>query len=252
MVNQALILAGGLGTRLREIVDDRPKAMATLGDKPFLQYQIEFLRRHEVNEIVLAVGYRYEHIMRYFGDGNAWDVHIEYAVESTPLGTAGAIRNAGAGLRDRFWVLNGDSYFDIDLAEFRRRYRSYRESDARCLGALAVTEMAERRAYGSILLDRQHRIRSFHEKSPQVEGPAWINAGIYLLEKQILQFIPSGRKVSLEKETFPEVVTSEYTLYGYPASGFFVDIGTPAGYRKFEHYIREIRHDYPKQSAAPD
>ena len=124
---QAIILAGGLGTRLKTLVNDRPKAMAHVNDKPFLEYQIDFLKKNNIDQIILCVGYLREKIQEYFGDGRKWDITINYAVEKKLLGTAGALKNAEKYINSSFFVLNGDSFLDIDLpgmASFHHRKKS--------------------------------------------------------------------------------------------------------------------------------
>src|SRR5919112_1675155 len=122
---RALVLAGGLGTRLRSLLNDRPKPMAQVAGKPFLEYQIEMLRLHGFQDLVLCVGYLARHVQEYFGDGRGWGVHIDYAVETELLGTAGAIKNAQNFIdKDPFLVLNGDSYLEADLRELADFHRS--------------------------------------------------------------------------------------------------------------------------------
>jgi mannose-1-phosphate guanylyltransferase len=234
---KTLILAGGLGTRLQAIVADRPKPMAEVKGKPFLEYQIAALRAQGFAEIVLCVGYRAEQIQEYFGDGRRWDVHIEYAVEKELLGTAGAIRNAAPLITGTFLVWNGDSYLELDLAALVHFHRQRRSSDSRTLGSIATVRVEDATAYGTLELDKEGRILAFREKSHA--GAGYINGGVYVLEPDILAFIPAGRPVSLERETFPLALASGWHLYGYPVQGFFVDIGTPEGYERFRGYTQE-------------
>ncbi|MFQ5628389.1 MAG: nucleotidyltransferase family protein [bacterium] len=250
MITQALILAGGLGTRLRSIVNDRPKAMANLGEKPFLEYQIEFLRRFGIEFVVLCVGYLHEQIKEYFGDGKKNGVQIAYAIEQELLGTGGAIKNAKALLNDSFLALNGDSFLDLDLGEFARFHRASCEENQACLGSLALAEIEEKGSYGAITVDDSNRILSFKEKPTEKNDSKLISAGVYILENQALNFIPPKQTVSLEKETFPALLLSGYSLYGFRSKGFFVDIGTPQGYRIFQDYIGEKDYGYQEQGAA--
>jgi NDP-sugar pyrophosphorylase family protein len=237
---QALILAGGLGTRLRTVVSDKPKPMAAVGNKPFIEYQIEFLKRHGVGHLILCVGYLYEQIQDYFGNGEKWGVKIDYSVEKELLGTAGALKLAQRYIDGTFLVLNGDTYFDADLqslAEFHWRQKN--EQDA--IGTLALTEVQDASNYGAVTIDIGHKILRFEEKSERAEASRLINAGIYVLDPEILQHIPSAQKVSLEKETFPVLLNQGHRLFGYETTGYFVDIGTPAGYQGFQHYISGMR-----------
>lgn len=250
MITQALILAGGLGTRLRTIVKDRPKAMAEMGEKPFLAHQLNFLRRWGVESVVLCVGYLHEQIQDYFGNGDDFGLHISYSIEKELLGTAGAIKNAEAMLDERFLALNGDSFLDLDFRQFVQFHQAARRKNRACLGSLALTMVEENHSYGAIATDATDRILSFKEKTPDKNASRQVSAGVYILEKKGLNFVPPLQKVSLEKETFPALLLSGYSLYGFRSSGFFVDIGTPAGYRIFQHYIGEKGYDYQKQSAA--
>ena len=237
---QALILAGGLGTRLRELVNDRPKPMAEIAaDKPFLEYQIEYLRNYGITEIVLCVGYLWEKIQEYFGDGEKLGVKIFYAVEKELLGTGGAIKNAEKYIDSPFMVLNGDSFFDADIDAMADFHFAKRKSFENYVGTMALTEVENRSAYGSIIRDENEIVTTFKEKSPELNSPGLINAGVYLLEPKILEMIPAGRKVSLEKEIYPKLLEKRLRLGGFASNVFFVDIGTPEGFHRFQEYIKE-------------
>ena len=240
---RAVILAGGLGTRLQSLVSDRPKPMADMDGKPFLEHQIEFLKRHRIVDLVLCVGYLHEHIRERFKDGAGWDVSIDYSIEDRPLGTAGALKHAHKYLEGTgtFLVLNGDSYFAMDVRQLIQFHERKKAGDERCLGSIALAQVPDARSYGSIQTDREGRLLSFEEKPEASQGSTQINAGIYVLEAEILNLIPGSIQVSLERQTFPAVLESGHHLFGYPAQGFFVDIGTPDGYRKFRNYLAEGR-----------
>jgi len=235
---RALILAGGLGTRLRGVVSDRPKPMAEVQDRPFLLYLIEQLKDQGFHDLVLCVGYRAAQVQDYLGDGGRWGVHIDYAVERELLGTAGAMRNAREWIHGAFLVLNGDSYLDLDLRDLAARHGDNRRADATALGTLAAVRMEDAAAYGALELGEGGRILRLREKG--IVGPAWVNGGVYVLEPEILDLIPTGRPVSIEKETFPLLLERGWSLYAYPAQGFFVDIGTPEGYMRFQRYVQEV------------
>jgi NDP-sugar pyrophosphorylase family protein len=241
---KTLILAGGLGTRLQPIVADRPKPMAQVGGKPFLEYLIERLRAQGLGDFVFCVGHRAQRIWDYFGDGTAWNVSVDYAVETDLLGTAGAIKNAGAFVDDTFLVLNGDTYLDVGLQAMVDFHHRQRSAEPPTLGTLAAVPVDDAAASGVLELDEQGRILGFQEKTQA--GPGWINGGIYVLEPELLDMIPQGRAVSLEKETFPLILERGYRLLSYPAGGFFVDIGTPEGYRRFVCYVKEQDCDHPQ------
>lgn len=235
---QALILAGGLGTRLRAVLSDKPKPMATIGGKPFIEHQIAWLKKHEVTDLVLCVGYRQEQIRDYFAGGERWGVKISYSVEAELLGTAGALKLAQKYVTGPFWVLNGDSYFDIEpgkLLQFHRQMKAERGG----LGTLALAERQDAREYGAVTLNAKHEILRFEEKSAPAGAVKTINAGIYILEPEILEAIPAAQKVSLERETFPFVLQQGHVLFGYRGNGYFIDIGTPQGYLEFQQHIDE-------------
>lgn len=232
-----LILAGGLGTRLQPVVQDRPKPMVEVYGKPFLEYQIEQLKAQGFQDIVLCIGHLASQIRDYFGDGHGWGVQIAYAMETKLLGTAGAIKNAQHFIENTFLVLNGDSYLEADFRALVEAHRRYRAVDPRTMGTIAAVTVEDAAAYGTLELDAGGRILCFQEKANA--GPGWINAGAYVMEPEILDFIPAGRAVSIEKETFPLVLEKGWHLYAYPVEGFFVDIGTPEGYRRFLCYVEE-------------
>jgi len=232
---QAVILAGGAGTRLRPIVSDRPKSMATFGGKPFLEYQIDTLRRHGVTEVILCVGYLREHIERHFGDGKHCGVHVRYSVEHVPLGTGGAVRNAASLLGDTFLLLNGDSFIELDVGAFVEAHGKHRRGDARVVGTLAMTRVQDASAYGSVEMDHDQRIVHYREKATSTSP--WISAGLYALERSILDAWPPDRAISMENDVIPDALDNGRLLFGHPASGFFVDIGTPEGHAHFRQYI---------------
>lgn len=243
---QAVILAGGLGTRLRTLVNDRPKPMAAIADRPFLEYQVEFLKKYQVGEVILCVGYLWDKIYEYFRDGKDWDIKIHYAVEETPLGTGGALKNAEKLIDGPFLLLNGDSYFGMNLRELMRFHQAAKLKTDSFAGTIALTEVPDRSKYGTVELGVGHSITAFKEKSPEDKGPGLINAGIYLLEAEVLAQIPAGSKLSLEREVFPSLLNEGFNLAGYPAEGYFVDIGTPEGFYKFEEHLKEADYAYQK------
>jgi len=245
----ALILAGGLGTRLRSVVADRPKPMAAVGDVPFLAHQIAFLRHFGVRRVVLCVGYLHEHIRAYFGEGSAWGVRIDYSVEDEPLGTGGALKLAEPWVDGPFLLLNGDTYFDIDLGGLVERHTLNVLGDPQCMGTLALAEVADARAFGSVVLGTGGRVEAFVEKSVQPILGNFINAGIYALHPSVNECIPAATRVSLEHDVFPTLIAGR-RLFGCPAPGFFVDIGTPAGYAALRRYLEERDCDHPQQGST--
>jgi len=233
---KAVILAGGLGRRLRKVVRDKPKSMAPVLEKPFLQYQIEQLKKYNIIEIVFCVGYLANQVRSYFKDGTKFGVNIRYAVERKPLGTAGALKNSRDYLSGgAFLVLNGDSYSEVDIFRF---IQFHREKKGR--GTILLTRVSHPQDYGLVKMDENNRITGFLEKSEKAPSGGIINAGVYVLESQVLNYIPEGRQVSLEKEIFPCLLKKNLPLFGYLTSDYFIDIGTPQKYAQIQEDMKEM------------
>ena len=226
----AVILAGGLGTRLRSVVADRPKVLAEICGRPFLTYIFDQLLGARINRAVLCTGYRGDQIQETVG--NAYkSLTVGYSRELSPLGTAGALRNALLEIHgDQVLVVNGDSYYETDITVFWNWHQS---KGAR--GSVLLTTVPDTRRYGKVETDRQGKILRFNEKGTNA-GPGLINAGIYIVNKQLIFSIPSGRKVSLEQEMFPQWVGQE--LYGCSSEGRFIDIGTPEDYARAAFFFK--------------
>ncbi len=236
---KTLFLVGGLGTRLHPVVADRPKPMADIHGKPFLEYLIEQLRDHGFADFVFCVAYLAHQIQDYFGDGRRWGVQIAYAVETERLGTAGALKNAERFVQGTFLVVNGDTYLDVDFQALTAFHQQRQQADDRTIGTIAARFVDDTATSGALDLDDDWRILRFQEKAHA--GPGRINGGIYVLEPEMLDLIPAGRAIAIEKETFPLVLKRDRHLYGFPVEGFFVDIGTPEGYLKFRQYVNGKR-----------
>lgn len=239
---QAVILAGGAGTRLRSIVNDRPKPMACFGDKPFLEHQIDSLRLHGVTDVVLCTGYMHDHIENHFEDGARWGIRVSYSREWVPLGTGGAIRHAMPLLRGSFLLLNGDSFLELDVQALAKSHAERRRLDSKVVGTLALTRVPDARGYGSVEMDDERRIVRYREKSTSTSP--WISAGVYALEPEIFERWPVDTAISLEKDVIPDVLDRGGKMCGHPADGFFVDIGTPDGFRSFRNYIEGNGHGH--------
>lgn len=225
----AAILAGGLGTRLRPVVADRPKPLAEVGGRPFLAYVLDRLAGAGVRRAVLCTGYRGGQIEAAFGKAYR-GVDLVYSREPSPLGTGGALRLALPLLRsDAVLVVNGDSYCDADLAGF---WHWCRDHDA--TAALVVTHVADPSRYGRVVV-RGERVVRFEEKA-NAGGPGWVNAGVYLFSCPVIAAIPAGEAISLEKEVLPGLVTRG-RLFGYRTGGRFIDIGTPETYAVAAAYL---------------
>ena len=222
---KTLILVGGFGTRLREVVSDVPKPMALIAGKPFLEHQINYLKEQGLKDIILCVHYKANVIKSYFGDGKRFGVNITYSEEEIPLGTAGAIKKAEKYIDGAFFVLNGDSYLDVDFARFMEFHRSVGFVGA----SMILIKPEESSHYGSVSLEGNH-IVDFLEKSG--EPGSKVNGGVYLFERKILDLIPSNKKVSLENEIFPKLAL-ERQLSGFSHDGYFIDIGRPETYHQF-------------------
>ncbi len=221
----AVILAGGLGTRLRPVIGDLPKALAPVQGRPFLAYQIGFLKSQGVARIVLCTGYGHDLIRRYCGDGAALGVQILYSVEGQPLGTAGALQLARHCLNETFFVMNGDTYFVADL---RALLANHRRGGAPATLALVKVPQAGR--FGAVTLDAQGYITDFAEKKRRMGG--LINAGIYVFEPEIWGHFPPRVPLSLENDVFP-LLAELRLLRGDVLEGYHMDIGTPQSYAQF-------------------
>lgn len=226
---QAVVLAGGKGTRLRACVPERPKPMALVAGRPFLEWLLCWLRHWGIREVLLCVGYRAETIRSHFGGGSAWGLRIGYSEEQTPLGTGGALRLALPRLvSDPVLVLNGDSYCEAPLDRF---LAFHRQRDAG--GSLLLVPGVEPRRYGSVAIDDEGRVVRFCEKAAGTVDP-WVSAGLYLLAPGLLATIPAGRYVSLEREMFPWWLSR---LAGFAGEWPFLDIGTPESYRQAQAFL---------------
>jgi mannose-1-phosphate guanylyltransferase len=245
---QAIVLVGGEGTRLRPLTSDVPKPAVTLVDRPFLAYAIEWLAAHRVTEVVLACGFLPEVLKEALaGEEERTGVTITYVAEPEPLGTAGAIRFAaealGDRLADRFFALNGDVLADLDLGAL---LRAHEERGARATIGLHAVEDSS--AYGLVRCDGEGRVLEFLEKTGEAV-PGEINAGAYVLERSVLDLIPPGRAVSIEREVFPRLVGDG--LCALRLDGYWMDIGTPDRYLQASWDILEGRVRTRVEPTAP-
>ena len=220
----AFILCGGQGTRLRSVVADRPKSMALISGTPFLQLLLEKLRSQGINDVVLGTGYMAEKIERYFGDGKQFALRIRYSREHEPLGTGGALKLAEPFISDPILVLNGDSYVEWNLIPVLELFKA-KNADL----VIVLQAVADVTRYGSVALDHTGRVTQFVEKGAAA-GPGLINAGVYLLRKQIVSNLPTGTAISLEREVFPRLLDRQ--VYGLICTGLFIDIGIPDDLRQ--------------------
>lgn len=227
---RAILLAGGQGTRLRPLTLNTPKPVVPIFDRPFLQYQIDVLRQvPEVDEIVLSLNYQPHRIQEVFGDGSALGVRLHYGVEPEPLGTGGAIRFAAGDYRGApLIVFNGDVFTSVDLAAL---VALHRERKARA--TIVLTPVDNPSAYGLVETDRDGNIQAFVEKpKPEEIRCNTINAGIYILDPDLLDRIPLGTPSSVERDYFPSLIRDRQTFIAHVSNGYWLDIGTPAKYRQ--------------------
>jgi D-glycero-alpha-D-manno-heptose 1-phosphate guanylyltransferase len=219
----AVLLVGGMGTRLRSVLPSTPKPLASVGKKSFLELLIRQLRFQRISRLVMCTGYLADQIEGVFGNGRDFDVAIEYSRELQPLGTAGAIKRAREHLKDcsEFLVLNGDSFLEIDFSQLMRFHRGHGG-----LVSLAAAKVENAGRYGTVLLDAEDRVTGFLEKTGS-DHPGLINAGVYVFNRSIFDWIPEGR-ASLEQEVFPRVLNQG--VYALAHGGMFIDIGTPDDY----------------------
>jgi NDP-sugar pyrophosphorylase family protein len=226
----AVILCGGLGTRLRPLTFVTPKPMLPVGYQPLLEYLIRYLKRFEFDRVVLAVGYLQEQIVRYFSAGERLGVKILYSFEKEPLDTGGALKAVQRQINSDFLVLNGDVVFDsIDVD---RLLYFHRTSGA--VATVVLTRRPDVKRYGIVQLRDDKTISQFIEKPKH--GPAgenWINAGVYLLKPAIFAHIPSKRRVSLERDVFPKLA-EDGKIVGYRYEGYWADLGTPEDYMQVQ------------------
>jgi mannose-1-phosphate guanylyltransferase len=244
---QAIVLVGGEGKRLRPLTDEVPKPALTLVDRPFLAYMVEWLGSHGVTEAVLACGFLPDQLRQALGEGEHRGVKLTYVTEPERRGTAGAIRFAaealGDRLDDRFLALNGDVLTDLDLTAL---LRSHEERAARAtIGTYGVEDSS---AFGLVECDPEGVVLDFREKTGKaVRGV--INAGVYFLEREVLDLIPAGREFSIEREVFPRLVGDG--LCALPLSGYWMDIGVPQRYLQATWDILEGRVETAVRPTAP-
>jgi mannose-1-phosphate guanylyltransferase len=221
---QALVLAGGEGTRLRPLTLTTPKPVLPLAGRPFLTFMLDWLHGHGVDEAILSLGFLSDAVHEVLGDIQS-GMRLRYVHEDEPLGTAGPVRLAADEgiLADRFLVLNGDVLTDMDLtAEIAQHERTG------ATGTLALIEVEDVASYGVVPTKENGEVLEFREKSPGPAPTNRINAGAYVLERSVVDLIPAGRAVSFEREVFPQMVGNG--LYGWAADGYWIDIGTPERY----------------------
>jgi mannose-1-phosphate guanylyltransferase len=222
-----ILLVGGLGTRLKPLTNQTPKPMLPVGGLPVTERQLLAAKKAGIKTVILATSYLSEIFTPYFGDGSKWGMKLLYAVEAEPLGTGGAIRNAAALIDfqnsdEDFVIFNGDVLSGHDISA-QIAFHKAKKADA----TLHLIEVADARAFGCVPTDSEGRVLDFLEK---MENPVTnaINAGCYIFSSSVISEIPEGKVVSIERETFPNLVSSGRPIYGYREKSYWLDIGTPA------------------------
>jgi len=225
-MTSAILLVGGRGTRLSPITDDIPKPMLPIAGLPVTEHQILAAKRAGVTTLVLATSYLAEVFTPYFGDGSEWGIDLRYAIEKEPLGTGGAIAHAAAALDDAedqpVLIFNGDVISDHDISA---QIASHKENSADV--TLHLIQVEDARAFGCVPTDSQNRVTAFLEKMDQ-PITNWINAGCYIFNRAVINSIPRGVVTSVERETFPALITDNRRIFGYKENAYWLDIGTPA------------------------
>jgi D-glycero-alpha-D-manno-heptose 1-phosphate guanylyltransferase len=221
----ALLLVGGMGTRLRSVVPSTPKPLASLGKKSFLELLVRQLRHQGIRQLVMCTGYLAELIESEFGDGSCLEVEIKYSKEMDPLGTAGAVKLAQSHLGQvpEFLVMNGDSFLEIDFSQLIRFHRMHRG-----LVSMAVVRVENANRYGNVKVDGDQRVIRLSEKTG-VDLPGLINGGVYVFDRTVLDYIPDA-PASLETDVFPRLLSQG--VYALEQAGIFIDIGVPQDYTR--------------------
>jgi NDP-sugar pyrophosphorylase family protein len=236
---KAILLAGGKGTRLRPLTIHTPKPIVPIFNRPFLHYQIDLLKQvPEIDEVILSLNYQPRRIEEIFGDGAGVGIKIRYVVEPAPLGTAGAIKYAGDHLTESVVVFNGDVLTQIDLAAVIRLHR-----ERRARATIVLTPVDNPAAFGLVETDADGNIRRFLEKpKPEEITTNNINAGIYVLEPDTFDRIPSEVAWSIERSYFPSLIERGETFVAYTYDGYWIDIGTPEKYMQVHRDIMDGRY----------
>src|SRR5207244_3206223 len=223
---KAVVMAGGQGSRLRPLTSNQPKPMLPIVGQPMMQHVLRLARDHGLTEVVATVQFLASVIRNFFGDGSDLGVSLSYATEEEPLGTAGSVKNAAPLLDDRFLVLSGDALTDVDLTELVR----FHESSGAAV-SVTLKQVENPLEYGIVITNEEGRVERFLEK------PGWgdvfsdtVNTGIYLLEREVLDFVPDGADVDFSKDLFPLLLDKGLPIYGYVTDRYWTDVGNLDGY----------------------
>ena len=230
---KAVLLVGGMGTRLRSVVPSKPKPLASVGGNSFLELLIRQLRYQGIRRLVMCTGYLGNQIENEFGDGSKWGVAVEYSQEPQQLGTAGAVKLAQRYLQDvpDFLVMNGDSFLEIDFRQLIQFHRAHGG-----VVSMAVRRVQNATRYGTVKVDAGGRVVGFSEKTG-CDSPGLINAGVYVFNRGVLDHIPDG-PASLERDVFPQLL--DHGMYALEQHGMFIDIGTPEDYARAQQLCERL------------
>jgi mannose-1-phosphate guanylyltransferase len=221
---QAVILVGGEGTRLRPLTSTVPKPVVPLVDRPFISFMLEWLQTHGIDDVIMSCGFLATSVRNVLGDGSGLGIRLRFVEEPDPRGTAGALKFAESLLDERFLMLNGDVLTDIDLTAQVAQHEA-----TGATATLALVPVADPTNYGLVHVNEDRSVRDFLEKpSPDAIDTNLISAGAYVLERSILELVPPGRNVSIEREVWPQLVGNG--LYAFPSESYWLDIGTPDRY----------------------
>lgn len=231
---QALILAGGVGTRLRPLTNIIPKPMVPILGKPFLEYQIELLKSYGITDVILSIGYLGEQIREHFGNGSKMGLHITYSFEKKLMGTGGGIRLASNLLNNEFFVIYGDSYLPIDYREVEDFFKA---SDKIGLLVAYDNKLEDASVPCNISIDKNFFVVKYAKNSND-KDLCLVEAGVLAFKKTVLDFIPNGKSVSLENEIF-SILTDQKELISFVTPQRFYDIGSPDRLQKFEEYLND-------------
>jgi len=219
---QTVILAGGLGTRLRPLTEKTPKPMVEVGGRPFLEYIVRHLERQGFRRLLILISYLGEHVQQYFGDGRGWGVQIDYCRELTPLGTGGALRNALEKLDEEFLLLYGDSYLPID---YRRVVQVFRSSRSSALMVVYDNNLTDTGVKNNVAMDDDRYVTQYDKVSSN-PGLKYVEAGALCFQRHVFQSLPGDQVISLEQSLFSRLI-GKRELRGFITSQRFFDIGTP-------------------------
>ncbi|MBC9784734.1 nucleotidyltransferase family protein [Heliobacterium chlorum] len=224
---KAVIMAGGLGSRLRPLTDSMPKPMVPIHGRPAMEYAVNLIKQYGIQEIAVTLCYQPKIITNYFGDGSRFGVRFHYYMETEPLGTAGSVKQAQDFLTEPFLVISGDGITDIDLGKVIDHHQ-----ETQALATMALTQVEDPTQFGIVITDKDGRIRRFIEKpKPEEVFSNTINTGIYVMEPEIFQHIPNGF-YDFSKQLFPRLLAEGRPFYGVRADGYWKDIGTMEQYRQ--------------------